>query len=198
MVVYYHSGCRRWRGRGSGRLVLHTRWYRTCLTRINDSFLLYFTRLKNPRIEIIQEKIQVVLPANFSVERLYAHFTVKSTKWLVTIIVPFTVCLGFFIMKIWCRHKANNKVTPQTFLYRLWRHKFLKCFRGIIKIRKNKSKLILLVIFYLSGAKPEWNILNKCLSDNHFTIPHIHPIAMSGNKTGANVFKMLHCNQFVC
>lgn len=136
---------------------------------------------------------------NFSAKRLYAQFTVKKTKWLATIIVPFS----FFVRDIWCRHKANDKVTSQTILYRLWRHTLLQSLHREITIEKKKF------LFHFTkciGDKKKWsmplcktwiihtypiNFANVYLFDisNRFTLPDIHLIVISENKTEVNISK---------
>lgn len=136
---------------------------------------------------------------NFSAKRLYAQFTVKKTKWLATIIVPFS----FFVGDIWCRHKANDKVTSQTILYRLWRHILLQSLHREITIGKKKF------LFHFTkciGDKKKWsmplcktwiihtypiNFANVYLFDisNRFTLPDIHLIVISENKTEVNISK---------
>lgn len=136
---------------------------------------------------------------NFSAKRLYAHFTVKKTKWLATIIVPFS----FFVGDIWCRHKANDKVTSQTILYRLWRHILLQSLHREITIGK---KNFLFHFTKCIGDKKKWsmplcktwiihtyliNFANVYLFDisNRFTLPDIHLIVISENKTEVNISK---------
>lgn len=136
---------------------------------------------------------------NFSVKRLYAQFTVKKTKWLATIIVPFS----FFVGDIWCRHKANDKVTSQTILYRLWRHILLQSLHREITIGK---KNFLFHFTKCIGDKKKWsmplcktwiihtyliNFANVYLFDisNRFTLPDIHLIVISENKTEVNISK---------
>lgn len=136
---------------------------------------------------------------NFSAKRLYAHFTVKKTKWLATIIVPFS----FFVGDIWCRHKANDKVTSQTILYRLWRHILLQSLHREITIGK---KNFLFHFTKCIGDKKKWsmplcktwiihtypiNFANVYLFDisNRFTLHDIHLIVISENKTEVNISK---------
>lgn len=136
---------------------------------------------------------------NFSVKRLYAQFTVKKTKWLATIIVPFS----FFVGDIWCRHKANDKVTSQTILYRLWRHILLQSLHREITIGK---KNFLFHFTKCIGDKKKWsmplcktwiihtypiNFANVYLFDisNRFTLHDIHLIVISENKTEVNISK---------
>lgn len=136
---------------------------------------------------------------NFSAKRLYAQFTVKKTKWLATIIVPFS----FFVGDIWCRHKANDKVTSQTILYRLWRHILLQSLHREITIGK---KNFLFHFTKCIGDKKKWsmplcktwiihtypiNFANVYLFDisNRFTLPDIHLIVISENKTEVNISK---------
>lgn len=136
---------------------------------------------------------------NFSAKRLYAQFTVKKTKWLATIIVPFS----FFVGDIWCRHKANDKVTSQTILYRLWRHILLQSLHREITIGKknflfhftkcigDKKKVVNAIVQNLDNTYIPINFANVYLFDisNRFTLPDIHLIVISENKTEVNISK---------
>lgn len=108
-----------------------------------------------------------------------------------------------FVGDIWCRHKANDKVTSQTILYRLWRHILLQSLHREITIEKKNFFFISQNVLVI---KKKWsmplcktwiihtypiNFANVYLFDisNRFTLPDIHLIVISENKTEVNISK---------
>lgn len=165
MGVYYQTGCRRWWGRGRRRLMLHALRDRTwIIIKINDTkVLLNFILLEKSKDWIRKES---VLPMNFSVKRLYVHFTVKNSKWLATIIVLFTDYFVWNVMSsqrrtIKWRHKHTSIVTSQVI------EMFLRYYKNpekinIVNLKRGQMCNVLLNLIWLSLYSSSYSLVH-CL-----------------------------------